>query len=233
MPVTVITGASRGIGKAIALALARQGHELALLARDPTTLARIAAEIAPTPLLYPVDVRDKQAVQSAFQDIYGKKGRIDVLVNSAGILLQGTHPLPDLLETNLLGAFHCITAVLEPMKAQKKGHIFNIVSKAGKVGIGSLSGYCASKFALMGLNDSLFVELAQYGVHITALCPGLVNTDMTRNAKIPAEEQIPAADIVLAIEFLLRLSPQTRIRELVLECGKTVELSNNAPFFPT
>lgn len=239
MPTAIITGASRGIGKAVAVALAKRNYQVVLVARDVTQLKKVADEISlitPEPIICPLDIKNEEEVKHRLEDVYKKTGSINILVNAAGILLQGTSDLPtedlrNLLETNLLGAFYCAQAVVPVMKNQKEGYIFNLSSRAGKFGIGSLGGYCMSKFGLMGLNDSLFFELAEFGIKVTALCPGFVDTEMAHLAKLPKEDRMSPKDIVKTIEFLLDLSPQCRVREIILECTKAIESANISPFF--
>jgi 3-oxoacyl-[acyl-carrier protein] reductase len=113
------------------------------------------------------------------------------------------------------------------MKKQNSGYIFNIASRAGKVGVATQGGYAASKFGVVGLNDSLFNELASFGIKVTAICPGWVDTDLGVRSSLAKEDKILVEDVVKTIPFLLGLSPNCCIKEIVLECRKTVELANN------
>lgn len=235
-----VTGASRGIGKRIALTLGKLGYQVALVARSHQDLKKVAEEImqqgsASDPFVYALDVSDEKAITLAIEQTYEKTHSLDILVNAAGILLHGTSEIasPDLrrlIDVNLLGTFYAIQAAQKYMKKQRSGYIFNIASRAGKFGIGALGGYCTSKFGLMGLNDSLCSELAQFGIKITALCPGFVDTEMASHARVAKEDRIPVKDISKTIEFLLSTSSQCCIREIILECRKTVESSNVSPF---
>ncbi|MBM3184206.1 MAG: SDR family oxidoreductase [Chlamydiae bacterium] len=234
-----VTGASRGIGKGIALLLASMGYQVALAARNRFLLEKTAEEILALkklpPLIYPLDVTNETQVKEAIESTYFKNERIDVLVNAAGILLPKTSDLASedfrsLLEVNVFGSFYCISAVTKHMKKQKSGYIFNIASRAGKIGIGTLGGYCTSKFAVVGLNDALTSELAEFGIKTTAICPGIVDTDMGESARVSKEDRIPVDDVVKTVEFLLKTSPNSLIREVVIECRKTIEFSNIPPF---
>ena len=235
--VALVTGASRGIGKAIALALSQLGYHLGLIATDEKKLLQTKEEIfsqsGRESFIFPLDVSDEKKVDSAVLSLLEKEGRIDILVNAAGIARHGTSELShqslrDQLNVNLVGAFNCIHAVAPAMKQQKSGYIFNIASRAGKVGIATVGGYSASKFALMGLNESLYNELTAFGIKVTALCPGYVNTDMAARASIPPEKRIPVEDIVKTIEFLLSLSPNSCVRDVSIDCCSTVEKMNDA-----
>ncbi len=232
----IVTGASRGMGKGIALALAKLNYQVILIARNLEKLKQTAKEITeqghPNPLFYSVNVENEKEVNHALQDALKKTKKIDVLVTAAGILFPGTTDLSSenfqkTLEVNILGTFHCIKAVINSMKAQRSGHIINVASRAGKVGIEKLGGYCASKFGIMGLNDSLALEMAKFGINVTALCPGFTDTDMAAGGNIPKEERIPISDITKVIEFLLSLSPQSIVREVTLECRKTIVLATS------
>jgi len=233
--VALVTGASRGIGKGIALSLAQQGYRVALAAKNKERLEETAQSLPLQPLVFSLDVRSEQEVGKAIQETIQHCGHIDVLVNAAGVLLPGGSDLSSedfrsMIETNLLGAFYCIQAAAPHMKERRSGYIFNIASRAGKMGNGFMAGYCASKFGLMGLNDSLVSDLAQFGIKMTALCPGWVDTDMATRANLPPEARITVEDVVRTVHFLLSLSPNCCIRECVLECCKNIEKANVSPF---
>lgn len=234
MQTAFVTGASRGIGKGLALALAALGYRVALVATHKARLEEVADAIAPcNPLLFSLDVSDEKALKAAIQKTYDTTGRIDVLVNGAGVLHEGGEKLSstdlhNMLDVNALGAFYAMQAVVPFMKEQRSGHIINIASRAGKRGIPRLAGYCASKFALMGMNEAFFNALAAYRIKVTAICPGWVDTDMAQNARVPPEERISVEDICSTLRYLLSLSPNCCIRECVLECRKSVERENSA-----
>jgi 3-oxoacyl-[acyl-carrier protein] reductase len=226
MRTAFVTGASRGIGKAVALTLAEMGYRLALIATDKAKLEQVAHTLK-DPLVFPLDVSHPDQVAEAVKKTYEKTSRIDLLFNGAGIVHYGTSELPQqdlqaMMQVNLMGAFHCIQQIAPYMKQQRSGYIFNVSSRAGKVGFATHGGYCASKFALIGLNEALFNELISYGVKVTALCPGWVDTDMAAKSPIVPADRIPVADIANTVRFLLSLSPQASVREILIECTKNV-----------
>lgn len=237
-----ITGASRGIGKGVAFALAEMGFQTVLVATDKAKLEAVAQEITTAfsltpdeePLVFPVDVSSQQEVARAVDQSYLKTKRFDLLFNGAGIAKSGTSELSlqdlvAMLNINLVGTFNCVHAIAPYMKQNRSGYIFNVSSRAGKIGISTIGGYAASKFAVAGLAESLFNELASYGIKVSTLFPGYVNTDMAAGRSTLADEdKIEVADIVKTVQFLLSLSAHCCIKEVVLECRKTVELMNAA-----
>lgn len=230
-PVAIVTGASRGIGRAIAEGLAADGYKTILMARSKDALKRVAFEIvlklglekALTPDLCALDVTDEATVQSTLKHIVETYGRIDVLVNNAGQWLDGsldasTDQVRTLFEVNLLAPYLLLRAVVPLMKERGSGYLFNVASRAGTVGFPESGTYCASKFALVGLSDSLHRELAPMGIKVTAICPGWVNTDMAIEAgtSLAAGDMIQPADIAQTIHYLLHLSPSVCIKDIVL-----------------
>ena len=191
IPVALVTGGSRGIGRAAAEELAREGYKVALIARTPERLEAAARELVETlgldaehaPVTFALDVGDGQAVGDAVDRLAAEWGRIDVLFNSAGVSIPGTLELGadtlDLLyRTNLRAPFLFMKHVIPIMRRQGSGYIFNLASRNGKIGVAGLGGYTASKFGLVGLGEVLYRELAAQGIKVTTLCPGWVNTDM-------------------------------------------------------
>lgn len=234
MKTAFVTGASRGIGRAIALELARLGYQTALAATHLEKLKAVAQEIKAlsphaSPLLFALDVTQEKQVKHAIHAVYEATGTIDVLVNSAGILVPGTSKLDvvnlqKMFDVNVLGAFHCIQAIAPHMKEKRSGYIFNIASLAGKIGRAANGGYSTTKFALVGLNESLCYELSGFGIKTTAICPGWVDTDMaTAHASLLKEERLLVSDIAQAVRFLLQLSPNCCIKEVVLESRYTLK----------
>jgi NAD(P)-dependent dehydrogenase (short-subunit alcohol dehydrogenase family) len=235
-PVAIITGASRGIGKTCALGIANLGYQTVLIARNKNRLKEVAEEIlnnnsekVPKPFILEIDVAEFNKTETAIQSVIEKFGRVDVLVNNAGIFYEGTSSISikefeELLATNLTAAFGLIKTIVPVMKKQGQGYIFNIASRAGKVGFADSGGYNASKFGLVGLSESLYRELSEFGISVTTICPGWVNTDMAFEAgtPIPADEMIQPSDIFKTIEWLLNLSPVTRIKEIVIESNKSI-----------
>lgn len=188
--VAIVTGASRGIGKATAQALAKDGMDVVICSRNENEIRKSAVEIQDSTGIFVVpvqaDVRIHADVDRLVQLTMNEFGKIDVLVNNAGIavvkpLINTTdHEFDRIIDTNLKGVFYCCKAVLPHMIAQKSGHIINISSGAGKSGLAHLSAYCASKFGVIGLTESLAAEVLRYGVKVFAVCPGAVATQMQR-----------------------------------------------------
>lgn len=185
--VAFVTGASRGLGRAMALLLTQRGANVVATARDEAELQPRGAEIRCQVgewLSIPMDVRVPGSVHLAIEQAIRHYGRIDVLINNAGIVAYG--PIDDLdpmtwndiIDTNISGAFYCIQEVLPIMKQQHDGHIINIGSHAGLHGIPNLSAYSTSKFGLMGLTQSLGLELKGTGVLVSCVCPPAVRTQM-------------------------------------------------------
>lgn len=217
----VVTGAGRGIGAAIALALARQGAHVALLGRDITRLEQTAQTIGDqhrdaTVLCFGVDVGDETSVTQAFTRIRERFSPIDILVNNAG--QAASAPLArttlaqwqQLIAVNLTGTFLCTREVLPAMMKRGAGRVVNIASTAGLVGYAYVSAYAAAKHGVIGLTRSLALEAARSGVTVNAICPGYTETDIVRDAVAnivqktgKTEEQARAA--------LVAVNPQGRM----------------------
>jgi 2-deoxy-D-gluconate 3-dehydrogenase len=189
--VVVVTCASRGIFEAAARACAEAGAEVALLARSQPELEALRDDLQSLGrrvLALPTDVTDEAAVEEAADTVVERFGRVDVLINNAGVaavapLLEVT--LPDLrrtLDVNVVGPFLCARAFGAHMVAQRKGRIINIASISGLVGDSELTAYCASKGAIVAFTRALAVEWARHGVTVNAVAPGFFRTDMNRRA---------------------------------------------------
>ena len=189
MRVAVVTGGSRGIGKAVALELARRGLEVALLARDRDALLATAEEIRAAAgreaLVCAGDVGDYEEMRQAFAAILARFGRIDVLVNAAGInirkgiLSSSSSEWEEVIRTNLTGVFNTCKLAAEVMTAQREGSIVNISSVQARLG-GTSPGYSASKAGVHGLSFSLARELAPLNVRVNVVAPGATETDMAK-----------------------------------------------------
>ena len=189
-----ITGASSGIGEALAVQLAREGARLVLSARREDELQRVrerciaAGSDAGTVLVLPLDVTDHAAMPAAVQRVLDAFGRIDVLINNAGISQRSKCVDTDmsvyrrLLEVDLIGQIALTKAVLPVMLRQKRGHIAVTSSVAGKVGAPYRTGYCAAKHAVMGFFDALRAEVSEEGVRVTTIVPGFVRTNISTAA---------------------------------------------------
>jgi NAD(P)-dependent dehydrogenase (short-subunit alcohol dehydrogenase family) len=187
----LITGGSRGLGLALARRFAREGARLTLLARDGDELERARKELARTGadvIVYECDVGDPDQVDSAVRFVCEKRGRIDVLVNNAGIIQVGPvenmtlADFQEALDVHTWGPLRLMRAVIPQMKAQGEGRIVNISSIGGLVAVPHLLPYVVSKFALTGLSDGMRSELSKDNIQVTTVCPGLMRTGSHVNA---------------------------------------------------
>lgn len=203
--VAVVTGASRGIGRAIAVSLAEAGMDVVINFRTGREAAEETAEMVESTgrkaYLFAFDVSDPEAVKNGFKEIVGACGRVDVLVNNAGItrdnltVLMKWSEWEEVIRTNLYSVFLCSQAVIKPMLRQKWGRIINITSVVGIAGNVGQSNYAAAKAGIIGFTKSLAKELASRNITVNAVAPGYIETDMTKtlpeDAKKALLSQIP------------------------------------------
>jgi 3-oxoacyl-[acyl-carrier protein] reductase len=220
--VSLVTGASRGIGRAIARALAAEGATVVLGARDPIRLAEAVAEIAGEggrAEAVSLDVADRAAVEAAVAGILTMHGRLDHLVNNAGItrdnllLRMKAEEWEAVLATNLSGVFHCTQAALRPMLKQRSGRIVSVTSVVGLTGNAGQANYAASKAGILGFTKSVAREVASRSITVNAVAPGFIETDMTAAMTDKAREAVVAAipmgrvgrpgDVAAAVTFLV------------------------------
>jgi 3-oxoacyl-[acyl-carrier protein] reductase len=219
--VAFVTGASRGIGKACALALADAGARVALAARHREKLEEVAAQIrsrSGEAYVVELDLASDDSIKNAFAVTAKEFGRIDILVNNAGItrdnlaLRMRKDDWNAVLETNLTGAFRAIQQVLQGMMRERWGRIINITSVVGQAGNAGQANYAASKAGLIGLTKSMAQEMASRQITVNAVSPGFIETDMTGGLsdeiKAKVLEAIPvrrlgkAEDVAAAVRFL-------------------------------
>lgn len=225
--VAMVTGAGRGIGRAIALELASAGADLVLCARTAAQLEEVAGEVRALgrqALVAPGDVSKGTDVESVVTGALEHFGRIDILVNNAGItrdsvlLRMKEEAWDEVMEVNLRSAFLCTRAVSKGMLKQRSGRIVNITSVIGLMGNAGQANYAASKAGLVGFTRSVARELASRGVTVNAVAPGYIQTEMTRDLPARAREwileRVPMGflgepeDVARVVRFLS--APQTR-----------------------
>jgi 3-oxoacyl-[acyl-carrier protein] reductase len=220
--VSLVTGASRGIGRAIAKALAAEGAEVVLAARDTAKLADAVAEIAGAggrAEALALDVADRSSVEAAMAQVLSAHGRLDHLVNNAGVardnllLRMKDEEWQQVLATNLTGVFLCTQAALKPMVRQRSGRIVSITSVVGLGGNAGQANYAASKAGIVGFTKSVAREVASRGITANAVAPGFIETDMTATMTDKAREAVAGAipmgrtgrpeDVAGAVVFLV------------------------------
>jgi len=211
----VVTGASRGIGRAIAVRLAEAGAEVALWARDSMTLRSVASEIAAQrgkARAIVVDVTDSEAVDRAAQLVRATMPPLRVLVNNAGaVLRKATESITDdewrrIMAVNLDGTFFVTRAFLPDLE-HNAGRVINMASIAGREGTSLLAAYCAAKHGVVGLTRSLAEELRAAKVSVNAVCPGSVDTAMLREGMPGARPDMTPDDVAKTVLFLAHAAP--------------------------
>jgi 3-oxoacyl-[acyl-carrier protein] reductase len=198
--VALVTGASRGIGRAIAIALAQEGAKVMINYRGNEAAAREVQEtiqrMGAEADLYCADVSSAEQVNGMIQEIIAQYGRLDILVNNAGItrdtliMRMKDEEWRAVIETVLTSTFHCLRAVTRPMMKQKYGKIINISSVVGLRGNAGQVNYAAAKAGIIGLTKSAAKELASRGIMVNAIAPGFIVTDMTNKLSAEVKEKI-------------------------------------------
>ena len=214
--IAIVTGASSGIGRAAARALARRGYDLALASRRAEPLEAIAAECRADgvrAVAIPTDVSRRKECERLIERAERELGPVDVLVNNAGFAIfddiERARPdeLQSMMETNYFGTVWCTQAVLPAMLSRGRGTIVNIASIAGIMGYAGMGGYCASKFAIIGFSEALRDEVLGRGVRVALVCPGTTETEFFVKAE---RGKMPGAS-----RLILAISPERVAKSVV------------------
>ncbi len=223
----IVTGASSGIGKEVALMLLQAGAQVSLVSRNPD---HILSELPAGSHAkgYAIDLGEISQVSTQIQNIIADMNGVDILINNAGMAYIGElidMPLvkwQKLFDLNLTSVFQCLQATLPTMRSQKSGTIINVASIAGKQGFPNWAAYSASKFALLGLTQAIAAEEQPHGIKIMSICPGSVDTPLwdTLGDKVPPSfdraAMLRSATVAASIMTLVNLPPDAIINELVL-----------------
>ena len=220
--VAIVTGAGRGIGRAIALQLAREGAVVACWDVDVESATQMANEImgmGGQALSAGVDVTDPEGVSAAVEEVLSQFSRVDILVNNAGItrdnllVRMSAGEWDQVLDVNLKGVFHCTKALARQMMKQRQGRIVNIASVVGLMGNAGQSNYCAAKAGIIGFTKAVAKELASRSVTVNAIAPGFIETEMTKKLgeenrdafmqAIPLRRFGTPEDVALLVSFLV------------------------------
>lgn len=233
--IALVTGGGRGIGRAIALALAREGYAVAVCARtreEVDETARLVQLAGGRALAITADVSLEADADRAVARTLQELGGLDVLVNNAGVFVMA--PVVEttvddwdrMMAVNARGTFLCSRAALRHMQQQRSGTIINISSTAGKRAYAGQSAYVAAKHAVLGFTKALALEAQQYGVRVHAICPGVVATQMSAVTHADRPDRMEPEDVAEAVLYLLRLSPRAVVDEITLRRDGAVPWSS-------
>jgi len=221
----LITGAGKGIGRALAIALAQEGVNVGLIARTEADLQNVAEELKAFNIntaIATADVASIDSVNAAVEKVKTELGVIDILINNAGISSFGSfmelEPArwEEIVKVNLFGAYYVTRAVLPEMIDRKIGDIVNISSTAGQRGAAVTSAYSASKFALIGLSESLMQEVRKHNIRVTTLTPSTVATDMAKDLKLTdgnPDKVMQPEDLAELVVSQLKLNRRVFVKE--------------------
>jgi NAD(P)-dependent dehydrogenase (short-subunit alcohol dehydrogenase family) len=227
--IALVTGASKGIGAACALALSKAGHPVALVSRDESALRSVASSLPGESLVVPADMLDPAAIEAAFARVEEEWGQVEILVVNAGVSMSA--PLvrtsdedwQRMLDLNLTAPFRCLRRALPAMTSAGFGRVVVIASVAGKIGSPRIAAYTASKHGVLGLVRTAAAEVARTGVTVNAVCPGYVDTPMTDEsvAAISAgtgRSESDARQILAEMQPIGRLVTAEEVASAVLLC---------------
>ena len=227
MPNAIITGATQGIGKAIAEQLLQEGFSVSICARTQKDLDKLNSEWTHTypdaqVITYRADMSVKQEVTDFGNEVVKQWGYVDILVNNAGIYFPGhlmneqEGHLEQLMATNVYSAYHLTRAIVPVMKRSGKGHIFNMCSVASLKAYPGGGSYSITKYALLGFSDNLREELKEDGIKVTAVCPGATHSRSWEGASIAADRIMDAKDVADMVWAAYNLSAKANVETIVL-----------------
>lgn len=222
----LVTGAGKGIGRAIAIALAKEGAHVGLIARTRKDLQHVADEVKALGVVTAfttADVSNIHSVNTAVESIQRELGNVDILINNAGIATFGKFlelepaAWENQVKVNLFGVYYVTRAILPQMIERQTGDIINISSTAGLKGNTMTSAYSASKFGLMGLSDSLMQEVRKFNIRVTAMAPSTVVTDLAKSANLVSnneEKLMQPEDLAELIIAQLKLNRRVFVKDV-------------------
>jgi 3-oxoacyl-[acyl-carrier protein] reductase len=220
----LITGAGKGIGRATAIAFAKEGINVGLLGRTAANLEKVANELSEYGVnvtMATADVSDNESVLAAVEHIKSELGPIDILINNAGIgkfgkfLELSPEEFKNIIDVNLMGVYYVTRAVLPEMIKRESGDIINISSTAGQKGAPLASAYSASKFGLLGLTESLMLEVRKHNIRVSALTPSTVATDLAIESNLTdgnPDKVMQPEDLAEVMVAQLKLHPRILVK---------------------
>ncbi|MGG0642452.1 3-ketoacyl-ACP reductase [Sporosarcina gallistercoris] len=220
----IITGAGRGIGRATAIAFAKEGIHVGLIGKTVANLEKVAEELRQYNVnvaIASADVSDPESITAAVQHVKSELGPIDILVNNAGIgkfgkfLELSPEEFKNIIDVNLMGVYYTTRAVLPEMIERQSGDIINIASTAGQKGAPVTSAYSASKFGVLGLTESLMLEVRKHNIRVSALTPSTVATDLAFDEKLTdgnPEKVMQPEDLADVMVAQLKLHPRVLLK---------------------
>lgn len=222
----VVTGGSKGIGKAIIEIFSSNGFDVTTCSRNNSDLEALKKEIegkySNKVHILPVDLSNKSGVDLFIDFVKGNCKKVDVLINNTGVFLPGQihteeeGTLEKMIDTNLYSAYRLTRGLIEGMKSEKSGHIFNICSTASITAYTNGGSYCISKFAMYGMSKVLREELKEHGIRVSAVLPGATFTASWEGVDIPTERFMPSEDIATMIWAAFSLSPRSVVEDILI-----------------
>ena len=223
----IVTGGTKGIGRAICLLLAKNGADLAICARNSTDLEELKETLLTINesgdfITAVCDVSDKTSVLNFADIVVSSWSHVDVLINNAGLFVPGEAHSEDegalelMIRTNLYSAYHLSRAIIPMMKSRRSGHIINMSSIAGLQSYPNGGSYSISKFALTGLSKVLRQELKEFGIKVTAIYPGATWTDSWAGVDLPEDRLMQASDIATAVLSAIQMSPSAVVEDITI-----------------